>query len=80
MTSLASAEPHWIPLVSFDARAAWIGSYTHAPEVPLRIEAASWRGRPVNFQVIGPWSRPERMQPSQWPAGLPGHGAPESVA
>ncbi|HEV8041891.1 MAG TPA: protein kinase [Bryobacteraceae bacterium] len=70
MTRFAPAEPQWIPLVSFDARAAWTGSYAHAPEVPLRIEAASWRGRPVNFQVIGPWSRPERMQPSQWPAGL----------
>jgi serine/threonine protein kinase len=69
MTRFAPAEPHWIPLVSFDARAAWTGSYAHAPEVPLRIEAASWRGRPVNFQVIGPWSRPERMQPSQLPEG-----------
>ncbi len=70
MTRFAPAEPHWIPLVSFDARAAWTGSYAHAPEIPLRIEAASWRGRPVNFQVIGPWSRPERMQPLQWAAGL----------
>jgi len=70
MTRFAPAEPHWIPLVSFDARAAWTGSYAHTPEVPLRIEAASWRERPVNFQVIGPWSRPERMQPLRWPAGL----------
>jgi hypothetical protein len=45
------------------SRAAWTGSYAHAPEVPLRIEAASWRGRPVYFQVIGPWSKPERMAP-----------------
>ena len=69
ITRFTPAEPHWIPLVSFDSRAAWTGSYAHAPEVPLRIEAASWRGRPVNFQVIGPWSRPERMQPlQQWTA------------
>jgi hypothetical protein len=70
MPRFATAEPHWIPLASFDAWAAWTGSSAHAPEVPLRIEAASWRGRPVSFQVLGPWSRPERMQPSQWPAGL----------
>jgi serine/threonine-protein kinase len=63
MTRFAPAEPHWIPSVGFDARAAWTGSYAQAPEVPLRIEAASWRGRPVNFQVIGPWSRPERIEP-----------------
>ena len=69
MTRFAPAEPHWIPLVSFDSRAAWTGSYAHAPEVPVRVEAASWRGRPVSFQVIGPWSKPERMQPSQWTAG-----------
>lgn len=65
MTRFALAEPHWIPSVGFDARAAWTGSYAHAPEVPLRIEAASWRGKPVNFQVIGPWSRPARMHPLQ---------------
>jgi hypothetical protein len=70
MTRFAPAEPHWIPLVSFDARAAWTGSYALAPEAPMRIEAASWRGRPVNFQVIGPWSRPERMEPPQWSAGF----------
>jgi serine/threonine protein kinase len=65
MTRFAPAEPQWIPLVSFDTRAAWTGSYAQAPEVPFRIEAASWRGRPVNFQVIGPWSRPERIKPRQ---------------
>jgi serine/threonine protein kinase len=69
MTRFAPAEPHWIPLVSFDARAAWTGSYADAPEVPVRIEAASWRGRPVNFQVIGPWSKPARMQPLGWTSG-----------
>jgi hypothetical protein len=65
MSRFAPAEPRWLPLVSFDARAAWTGSYANAPEIPLRIEAASWRGRPVNFQVIAPWSRPTRMQPVQ---------------
>src|SRR5271157_6289972 len=54
------AEPEWTPLASTDARAAWTG--TDAPTgAKLRIEAAAWRGRPVFFRVIGPWSRPERM-------------------
>jgi hypothetical protein len=69
VSRFAPAEPHWLPLVSFDARAAWTGSYANAPEIPLRIEAASWRGRPVNFQVIAPWSRPTRMQPVQQTPG-----------
>jgi serine/threonine-protein kinase len=65
----ASAEPRWLSLAGFDARAAWTGTYAQSPELPLRVEAASWRGRPVFFRVIGPWSRPERMKPSDIPAG-----------
>ena len=65
MTRFTAAEPQWIPPVGFDARAAWTGSFAHTPDVPVRVEAASWRGRPVYFQVIGPWSRPARMQPLQ---------------
>ena len=63
MTRFAPAEPQWVSLAGFDARAAWTGSYAQSPELPLRVEAASWRGKPVFFRVIGPWSRPERMQP-----------------
>jgi len=59
------AEPEWAPLAGFDARAAWTGSFPDAPEIPLRIEAAWWRGRPVYFDEIAPWSRPARMQPNQ---------------
>jgi predicted Ser/Thr protein kinase len=46
------AEPQWLSLAGFDARAAWTGSYASAPEIPMRIEAASWRGKP------GPGPRP----------------------
>jgi hypothetical protein len=59
------AEPEWIPLSGFDARSAWTGSYAHAPALPIRVEAAAWRGRPVYFDVIGPWTVPARMQPDQ---------------
>jgi serine/threonine-protein kinase len=64
MTRFSSAEPQWVSLTPFDARAAWTGSYASAPEIPMRIEAASWRGKPVFFRVIGPWSKPERMTQS----------------
>jgi len=63
-------EPQWVPLGGFDTRAAWTGSYPQSPDLPLRVEAASWRGKPVFFRVIGPWSRPERLDPSRIPAGL----------
>jgi predicted Ser/Thr protein kinase len=55
-------DPEWLPLVSFDARAAWTGVYPNT-DLPLRIEAASWRGKPVSFQMVAPWSTPSRMQP-----------------
>ena len=67
-TRFTSTEPQWISLAPFDARSAWTGSYASAPEIPMRIEAASWRGKPVFFRLIGPWSMPERMQQS---AGVP---------
>jgi serine/threonine-protein kinase len=69
MARFAPAEPQWLSLAGFDARAAWTGTYAQSPELPLRVEAASWRGRPVFLHVIGPWSRPERMKPYENPAG-----------
>ena len=62
MTRFTPTEPRWVSLAPFDARAAWTGAYASAPGIPMRIEAASWRGKPVFFRVIGPWSEPERMQ------------------
>jgi serine/threonine-protein kinase len=44
-----AAEPQWAPLAHFDARAAWNGAFPQATGVALRIEAASWRGRPVDY-------------------------------
>ena len=62
-------EPTWTPPVYSDARAAWTGSLSERPDAPMRIEAASYRGKPVYFELIGPWTRPERMQPYQPTSG-----------
>ena len=40
-----------------------------APTVPIRVEAAAHRGKPVWFEVIWPWTRPDRMEKYAWPAG-----------
>jgi hypothetical protein len=61
MTRFQPADPTWTPLASWDARAAWTGSDT-ATGARLRVEAAAWRGRPVFFRILGPWSTPERME------------------
>lgn len=65
----APAQPTWTPPVYSDARAAWTGSLPERPDIPMRIEAAAYRGRPVYFELIGPWTRPERMQPYKPTAG-----------
>jgi hypothetical protein len=59
------AQPMWTPPVYSDARTAWTGSLAERPGIPMRIEAAAFRGRPVYFEMIGPWTRPERMQAYQ---------------
>src|ERR1017187_4664420 len=63
------ADPQWSPLAGFDARAAWTGVYPSAPKIPLRVEPASWGGKPVSFQTISPWTRPTRMQEAETGAG-----------
>jgi hypothetical protein len=56
------AQPAWTPPVYGDTRASWTGSLAERPNIPMRIEAAAYRGKPVYFELIGPWTRPERMQ------------------
>ena len=60
---LRPVEPRWTPPFFCDARAAWEGAWPERPEVPIRVEAAAYRGRPVWFQIVSPWTRPERQQP-----------------
>jgi hypothetical protein len=59
-----AAESVWTPPFYSDVRAAWEGSMPERSEIPLRVEAAGYRGRPVFFRLIAPWTRPERTNPS----------------
>ncbi|MFN7931448.1 MAG: hypothetical protein U0Y68_26670 [Blastocatellia bacterium] len=63
--NFVSTPPQWMPLAGFDVRAAWTGSYPAQPNIPLRIEAAAYRGKPVYFHLIWPWTPPTRMQAHQ---------------
>jgi predicted Ser/Thr protein kinase len=56
------AAPEWTPRTFADVRAAWTGSVPELDDVPLRVEAASYRGRPVFFSVVAPWTRAARME------------------
>jgi hypothetical protein len=49
--------PSRTPPFFADARAAWVGTFAEAEDLPLRVEAAAFRGRPVSFRIVGPWTR-----------------------
>ncbi len=53
----------WNSLAASDARAAWTGTWP-GTTYPLRVEAASYRGKPVYFALIGDWTEPHRMENS----------------
>jgi eukaryotic-like serine/threonine-protein kinase len=60
---LEPAAPTWTSPFYADTRAAWTGRWPERPDITIRVEAAAYRGRPVWFRIIEPWTRPERMEP-----------------
>ncbi len=63
--SFTPAEPRWVPPVYASERRAWEGTFPQTTEPKIRVEAAANAGSPVYFQVLGPWSQPNRAQPAQ---------------
>src|SRR5258708_6787116 len=61
LKSFQPGTPQWTPLAATDTRAAWTGAFPGHPESPIRVEAAWWHSKPVYFQIIGPWTNPDRM-------------------
>lgn len=53
MNRFQPVEPQWTPLANWDQRAAWT-------EGTMRVEAAAWRGHPVSFRIVEPWTVPAR--------------------
>jgi predicted Ser/Thr protein kinase len=62
LSKFKESPPVWTPLAIADARVAWDGVWPEMPDQPLHVEGAAWRGRPVYFDLIGPWTRPARME------------------
>lgn len=56
MSTFVPVSPIRIGRMAFDATAAWIGPGADATGTELRVEAAAFRGRPVFFRLIGPWT------------------------
>ena len=55
-----NTEPEWTPLAWGDTRAAWTGTLPGRPDLPVRVEAAAYRGRPIYFDLLFPWSTADR--------------------
>jgi hypothetical protein len=63
--SFTAVGSEWTPRDFADTRAAWEGPLAGRPDIRVRVEAAAHRGRPVSFQIIGPWTEATRMQAVQ---------------
>ncbi len=59
-STFREVKPRWTPLFHTDARVAWEGAWPGREDLPIRVEAAAYRGRPVWFEVIAPWTKAER--------------------
>ena len=69
LTKFQTTEPKWLPVSGFDARVAWEGPNPSDEKVKLRVEAASWRGKAVYFDVVGPWTIAHRAERPPPPPG-----------
>jgi predicted Ser/Thr protein kinase len=58
------AQPEWNSLAASDTRMAWMGVWPGTTR-PLRVEAASFQAKPVFFQLIGDWTKPQRMKSTE---------------
>jgi eukaryotic-like serine/threonine-protein kinase len=63
--AFAPTEPRFLPPFYADSRMAWTEGKAERADRPLRVEAAAHVGRPVYFELVGPWSRSPHMQPNE---------------
>lgn len=53
--SLSPASPKELPPLAFDHEEAWTGALNQQAGVPIRVVSASLLGKPVFFEIQGPW-------------------------
>lgn len=49
------ADTQWNPPYYADSITAWHGLFPNQPDVALQIKAASLQGKPISFEIMGPW-------------------------
>jgi len=58
LAAFQPVSPQWTPPQAFDERRAFSGKYPDQPDVEVRIEAAAYHGKLVNFEIVEPWTKP----------------------
>lgn len=61
MQGFTPTTPQWPPYTFADERAAWEGPLPQVANIRVRVEAAAYRGRPVFFRIVGPWTVADRQ-------------------
>jgi hypothetical protein len=65
LARFAEAKPEVVPPVFADKRHAWTGTTGNPDDLPIRVEAATYHGRVVAFQIVAPWTRRDVGEPTQ---------------
>jgi protein kinase-like protein len=55
-------ESSWTPPFFADANLSWEGMHVDHAEIPVRIEAAAYQGKPIYFEIVAPWDKPLRQE------------------
>ncbi len=55
---MTSVVPIRTPPYPYTERAAWEGYYPNQPQIPMRVEAAAFEGKPVFFEIFDSWDGP----------------------
>jgi hypothetical protein len=63
MSAFKPIAPTFNPIAFVDERAAWEGKLSDRSDLVFRIEAGAYKGKPIAFEIVGPWSRSSRSAP-----------------
>jgi serine/threonine-protein kinase len=67
MAAFLPVAPEWTPRDYADVRTAWEGPLGDG--IRVRVEGGAYRGKVVSFAMVGPWTRPNLMDPRQQTPG-----------
>ncbi len=59
IAAFQTVDPLWTPRQAFDDRRAFSGKYPEQSDIPIRVEAAAYRGKLVSFEIVEPWTKPD---------------------